>query len=222
MTRFVLVRHGESTVTVNRVIGGPRTCSGLSPLGRQQALRLHDRWATAPEFEADVLIASQYPRAIETAHLINPALGGLEVVIDEGFGELNPGPECDGLTYADFLTRHRIDVESWKSVGPFDITFPGGESVAAFHYRVGAAVHRLLDEHRGKTVVVACHGGVVDAMMRQAMRAPAMGGFHLQAVNASVTELTLVEANTWRVERYNDAAHLVGLPLSTNPPHVEG
>jgi asparagine synthase (glutamine-hydrolysing) len=39
VTRFVLVRHGESNATVARTIGGYRTCRGLSPLGRKQALR---------------------------------------------------------------------------------------------------------------------------------------------------------------------------------------
>ena len=32
-TRLVFVRHGESNTTVARVIGGYRTCSGLSPVG---------------------------------------------------------------------------------------------------------------------------------------------------------------------------------------------
>ena len=67
MTRLILVRHGESQVTVNRVIGGPRTCSGLSELGRQQAARLRERWAATPEFTADVVVSSAYPRARETA-----------------------------------------------------------------------------------------------------------------------------------------------------------
>ena len=39
-TRIVLIRHGESNVTVQRVLGGPRTCSGLSDLGKMQAERL--------------------------------------------------------------------------------------------------------------------------------------------------------------------------------------
>lgn len=91
MTRLVLVRHGESIVTVNRVIGGHRTCTGLSPLGRTQAERLRDRWSASPDFTADVLIASHYARAQETAHILSPALGGLEPFIDAGFGEHDPG-----------------------------------------------------------------------------------------------------------------------------------
>ncbi len=45
-TTLVLIRHGESNVTVNRVIGGHRTCSGLSQLGQRQAQRLSERIAT--------------------------------------------------------------------------------------------------------------------------------------------------------------------------------
>ncbi len=59
-TTLVLVRHGESNVTVNRVIGGYRSCSGLSGLGRRQADRLRERLATTLELTADVLISSNF------------------------------------------------------------------------------------------------------------------------------------------------------------------
>jgi probable phosphoglycerate mutase len=74
VTRFVLVRHGESNTTVARTIGGYRTCRGLSPLGCKQAEALAERLARTGEVEADVLVSSNFPRAIETAELIAPAL----------------------------------------------------------------------------------------------------------------------------------------------------
>ena len=43
---------------------------------------------------------------------------------------------------------------------------PGGESVAAFHRRVGAALTRIAAAHAEQTVVIACHGGVVDVGLR--------------------------------------------------------
>lgn len=221
VTRLVLVRHGESNATVNRVIGGPRTCSGLSDLGREQAARLRDRWATSTEFEADVLMASQYPRAIETAEIIAPSLRGLTVVRDEGFGEHDPGPDCDGLTYKDFLARYEIGPDAWDSGDPFATTFPGGETVASFQFRVGSAVRRTLDMYEGKTVVIACHGGVVDAVLRLALKSPGMGAFQIHTLNTSITELLLVKPNVWRLIRYNDTAHLAGLPANTNPPYTE-
>ena len=218
VTRLLLVRHGESKVTVDQVIGGPRTCTGLSALGRVQAERLRDRWAAAPEFSPDVLIASQYARALETAEIIAPAFAGMPVLSDAGFGEHDPGPQFDGMTYAAFRTQFPEATKVWDQADPFATTFPGGETIAAFQFRVGSALRRTLDEHAGATVVVACHGGVIDAILRQALKAPGMGSFQLFTRNTSITELVLVRPGMWRLDRYNDAAHLAGLPLSTNPP----
>lgn len=216
MTRLVLVRHGESNVTVSRIIGGPRTCNGLSALGRQQAERLRDRWATNAEVSADVLIASQYPRAFETMQIVAPSLGDLDIVRDDGFGEHDPGPDCDGLSYDEFVSRYPDLSKRWDDHDPFATTFPGGETVAAFQFRVGQAVRRTVEAYQGSTVVVACHGGVVDAVLRLALKAPAMGAFEIHTVNTSITELVLAKQNTWRLVRYNDSAHLAGLPAHTN------
>lgn len=217
MTRLILVRHGESNVTVQRIIGGPRTCSGLSELGRQQAERLRDRWASTGEVQADVLIASQYPRAYETAQIIAPALGDLPIARDDGWGEHEPGPVCDGMSYQHFVDTYPEMSGRWDMHDPFATTFPGGETVAAFQFRIGNTVRRTLDAHEGRTVVVACHGGVVDSVLRLALKSPAMGAFEINTVNTSITELLLVKPWTWRLVRYNDHAHLAGLPPATNP-----
>ena len=214
MTRFVLVRHGESNTTVARTIGGYRTCRGLSPLGRKQADALADRLARTREVDADVLVSSRFPRAIETAELIAPALRDLPIVVDPAVGEHDPGPECDGLSFEEFLDRHGMP--DWES-DPFAVTFPGGETLADFHHRVGRAFHDLEDAHDGKTVVVVCHGGVVDAAFRFLLHLPMTGGFELRTVNTSLTELRRVRPGRWQLVRYNDAAHLEGLPTETPP-----
>ncbi len=212
MTRLILVRHGESEVTVRRVVGGPRSCVGLSGLGRRQAEALRDRLMATGEIRADVLMASTYPRAIETAEIIAPAFGELTVERDAAFGEHDPGPQCDGLTFEEFVERHgRPD---WES-DPHAVTFPGGETVADFHHRVGLATSRLLRTYADATVVLACHGGVVDAVLRQALRTAATGGFEVHTLNTSLTELVHVQPGRWRLVRYNDVAHLAGLPTET-------
>ena len=213
MTRLIYVRHGESNTTVARVIGGPRTCTGLSPLGVEQSRALRDRWSSAPEFTPDLVIASHFPRAHQTAEIVAEAFGSPQIVTDAGFGEHDPGPECDGMTMEAFVER--FGTASWEE-DPFGVTFPGGETIAEFHYRVGAAVRRLIDEHAGKTVLVACHGGVIDTVLRQALKAAPTGGFNINTLNTSITELELVRPNRWSLRRYGDTAHLYGLPPVTN------
>jgi probable phosphoglycerate mutase len=213
MTRLVLVRHGESVVTVNRLIGGLRTCTGLSPLGRKQASALAERLARTGEVTADVLVSSAYPRAIETAEIISPSLGDLPVVQVEGLGEHDPGPDCDGISFDEYVARYGpVD---WSATDPYELGFEGGETVADFHHRVGTAMAALLRAHAGSTIVVVCHGGVIDRILRQALHAPPLGAFEIHTLNTSLTELVRTESGRWRLIRYNDCAHLEGLPTET-------
>ena len=204
-TRLVVIRHGESKATVGRFVGGPRACTGLSEHGVRQCRRLADRLAASGDLRGAHLYASHYLRAIETAELLAPALGDPPIVVDDGFGEHDPGPDCDGMTFEAFIEAHgRPD---WE-VDPHAVTFPGGETVAAFHHRVGVALRAVLDRHSGQTLVVVCHGGVVDATLRMALRTPSTGIFEMRTSNTSITELLLVGPGRWRLERYNDHAHL--------------
>lgn len=211
-TRLLLVRHGESRTSIARTIGGSRTCTGLSDLGRRQCERLAARLAETGEAAGAALYASHYPRAIETAEVLAPALGGAEITVDDRFGEHDPGPDCDGMSFAEFIDRHGMP--DWEA-DPYVVTFPGGETLADLHHRVGVGLRDVVKRHRGGTVLICCHGGVVNAVLRLALRAPAVGDFELFTTNASLTELMLMRAGRWRLLRYNDAAHLAGLPLET-------
>jgi 2,3-bisphosphoglycerate-dependent phosphoglycerate mutase len=218
-TVLVLIRHGESNVTVRRVIGGHRSCDGLSDLGREQAERLRDRLALtgelSPETDPAVLISSNYQRAIETAEMIAPALGDPSIEIDAGFGEHDPGPEIDGMSFVRYVERY--GQPDWSGDPHVDI-FPGGETLARFHLRVGETLSRTLAAHAGRTVVVSCHGGVIDAAFRHLLRTATTGAFELQTRNTSITEFQLAPSGVWRLARYNDAAHLTDLPTGT-PRH---
>ena len=102
----------------------------------------------------------------------------------------------------------------WEN-DPFGVSFPGGETLAEFHHRVGRGLHRLVQENDGRTVVIVCHGGVIDAAFRTLLRLPMTGSFELRTTNTSLTELVRVRVGRWRLLRYNDAAHLEGVPLET-------
>lgn len=216
MTRLVLVRHGESMATVKRIVGGPRSDTGLSELGRRQSAALRDRLARTGEIRADALVSSALPRASQTAEILAPALGGLEVVKVEDLREHDPGPEIDGKAWADVTVGK--DPWHWENE-PYLAGFPGGETVAEFHFRAATALHKVLAEHVGRTVVVVTHGGVIDVAMRSLFRLPLVGGFHLWTLNASLTELSRRDEPDahWVLRRYNDVAHLDGMPNDSLP-----
>lgn len=207
-TRLVLIRHGESRATIERRLSSARTCTGLTDFGRRQAEALRHRLIAGHDVQATALYSSSYSRALETAQIIAPALGSLPISVDAGWGEHDPGPDCDGLTFQDFVALH--GEPNWDA-DPKSVTFPGGETVDDFHRRIISSLRRTVRAHEGETVVISCHGGVIDAVLRHTLQMKQVGGFELQTLNTSITELQHIRADRWRLVRYNDAAHLARL-----------
>lgn len=211
MTRLVLIRHGEAQSYLDRVVAGEDNCTGLSEHGRRQAMALHDRFKEWGELgEVDALYASTVPRAIETAEIIAPALGGLDIAIERDLREYDAG-EGHGLTWEEFEARYPLPDAGF-------VRAPGGESWTAFGERVGATLERLAEKHAGGTVVVACHGGVIEHAF-QLWGLVSVDGLRLHIENTGITEFLWTDAwpwhhpqpPDWRLVRFNDAAHLLGL-----------
>ena len=210
---MLLIRHGESEVTVKQIIGGELACTGLSPLGRSQAEALGTRWERGHEPKVDALWASTLPRAIETAELLAPSLGGLKVHTHSDLVERRPG-EADGVGYEEFGSLF----EWTGDFHPHLPLAPGGESLAAFSYRTGQALYELVEGYPGTSMMVVCHGGVIDIAMRLFLGLGMTTHFMLWTLNTSITEFVSTdEPGMWRLVRYNDSAHLLGLPSRTEP-----
>lgn len=97
LVRLLLIRHAEPQANVAGIVAGPKGCTGFTDRGRDQAAALAERLG-AEATEVDFLYASVLPRALETAHIIQPVLRASAVIQDCEFCELHPG-ECDGLTW---------------------------------------------------------------------------------------------------------------------------
>ena len=211
MTRLFLIRHGESVAQVEGFLSGHDTCRGLSDLGRRQVTALRDRLVRTGEIQADVFLTSILPRAIETAAIIAPAIGGLEATQDCELCEIHAG-EGEGLTWDEIQAR--FPRTTWD---PDEAFAPGGESWNVFADRVAAALRRYAEAHEGKTIVAAVHGGVVEHSFTTFMGLRSTHSALGQLVNASITEWLHApnpfrggEAR-WQLVRYNDAAHLADL-----------
>ncbi|HEV7129244.1 MAG TPA: histidine phosphatase family protein [Ktedonobacterales bacterium] len=213
MTHLYLIRHGESFANVAPIVGGMRGDKGLTPRGVTQAERLRDRLAASGELQADVLIASTLPRARQTAEIIAPALD-LPIVFDDAVQELRPGI-ADGLTLDQLRERYgRVDFEA----DPYRPLSPGGESWAFFLVRVATALTHIATEHAGQTIVIVCHGGVIDGSFQcfAGMNLVTARAVDFATENTSITHWQWRAAHgrppRWRLMGYNDAAHLRGAP----------
>jgi probable phosphoglycerate mutase len=77
-------------------------------------------------------MSSNFPRAVETAQILAPALGSMPIGIDAGWGEHDPGPDLDGMPYDAYVAK--FGTPTWSD--PDEVMFPGGETVGQFHTRV--------------------------------------------------------------------------------------
>jgi 2,3-bisphosphoglycerate-dependent phosphoglycerate mutase len=204
-TRLVLVRHGEAACNVNGVVGGLTGCRGLTAVGVKEAEALRDRLVASGELAAVTAVyASVLPRALETAAIVAPGLGGLAAVADCDLCELHPG-EADGLSWAEFSDR--FGGPNWD-VDPDVEIAPGGESWTGFVRRVSTILTATAARHGGELVVIFCHGGVVEASLESLLPvAPERGRLKLRTEHTSLTEWER-GPDGWRLLRYNDAAHL--------------
>lgn len=217
-TRLVLVRHGEANCNADGFVGGHTGCTGLTARGIRQVEALRDRWKGSGELgNVDLLFSSTLPRARETAAILAPAIGNLEVQPDRELCEFHTGEEADGIPWSVFEERYTVDFRHDPFAPPYE--GPGWESLEEFRFRVGRALYRLANEHAGQTMVLAVHGGIVDVAMSVFLGIPASRTARpadFYTYNASVTEWVRPAPAEdgpakWRLVRYNDAAHCTEL-----------
>ena len=208
MTQIYLIRHAESILAHDQHIIDVMKEDMLTLAGVKQAERLRDRIAATGEIKADALLASTFPRAMQTAQIIAPALG-LPVVPDDELQEMRPG-DTGGMYWDEYVELHgRPDPVR----EPFRSIAPGAENWPQFLLRVATTLDRIAREYEGKTAVLVCHGGVVDGSLLSlfglsSFIAPSVD---LYTENTSITHWEHYErkgAMRWRLIKYNDALHL--------------
>jgi probable phosphoglycerate mutase len=205
-TKIILIRHGETRWNVEQRIQGQGD-SPLTELGIGQARSLARRLA-AERF--DRLVASDLGRAMQTAAEI-AALTGHAVVPNAGLRERHFG-EGEGLSYVEIDRRFPGAFSRTAEVDP-DFVIPGGESRRQFHARVTVALEALAEAHRGETLVVVTHGGVLATLYRHVHDIDLARPHAIPILNASYNAVTH-DGTAFRIDAWADIDHLPGtVPL---------
>jgi broad specificity phosphatase PhoE len=195
--RLLMIRHGHSRHALRGLIADVAACEGLSDQGRAQAEALARRLAGSGDWK---LIASPVPRALETARILGDALGIGAPALEPDLREQLPG-EAEGLDWPAFQARYGPFDPRAEPNRPFS---PGGETWRQFEARVAALLARLAQTEGD--VMAVTHAGFIVAATLQLMGS---GEDHawLQPSNTGVSEWRH-DGERWRLERYNDTAHL--------------
>jgi len=169
----LLVRHGR-TPTTGKVLPGRAPGLHLSDEGRAQAEAVAERIGRLADGgdgtvgHAPVAVyASPLERTQETARPIARRLG-VRVRSDRGLLECDFG-SWTGARLADLAKK-----PEWATVqrNPSGFRFPSGESFLEMQARMSSAVARLVERHRGETVVAVSHADPIKAVVAQAAGTP--------------------------------------------------
>ncbi|AGF72996.1 bifunctional RNase H/acid phosphatase [Corynebacterium halotolerans] len=203
-TRFVLLRHGQTAMSVAKQYSG-RSNPQLTELGLAQAKAAAE--AIGERAGIDAVITSPLDRCRQTAELAAGVLG-LEAIVHDDLIELDFG-SWEGRTFQQAHAADPLIHEAW--ISDPSVTPPGGESLKSLDKRTRRIRRRLEADYAGRTVLVVSHVTPIKSFIRQAMGAgPKMfSRVFLDLASISVVEFFAEDARVDGCVRVvNDTAHL--------------
>lgn len=128
----------------------------------------------------------------------------LPLTVEQGLRELSFG-DWEGQEVEYIWNTQREAVEAW-GYDPVNHPPPNGEAADVFSERVIAALHRVLEQHRGQHILLVSHGGVMRALLAYILSMPvtAMNRFDLSFACLSRVVVTHTAAqNFYRLAHHN-------------------
>ena len=197
-TIIYLTRHGQTLWNIEKRLQG-RGKSPLTEDGIERAKELRDR---IKGMNIDVIYSSPIERALNTANIIKGDKN-IEVITDDGLME---------MCFGDYEGRRTDEVmkenPSWDigliMKGNTILSAPNGENLAEVRDRVSKTMDRIIEENRGKTILIVAHGITLKAIMYyfkdEEVNSEVMG-------QATLTKVNVDENNRFYIEFKNDNSH---------------
>jgi broad specificity phosphatase PhoE len=145
MRLFVLARHGESVLNVERRVNGdPGVDVPLTERGEEESRRLGEQVAHLP---LDACVHTRFPRARATAEIALAERDDVPLLVEALLDDIDIG-DLEGSGIEDY--------RAWKHGHPRSDPFPGGESLDDAARRYAEAFRKLLAAPY-RTVLVVSH-----------------------------------------------------------------
>lgn len=197
-TVIYLTRHGQTMWNIEKRLQG-RGNSPLTEDGIERAKELRDR---IKDIKLDVIYSSPIERALTTANIIKGDKS-VEVVTDDGLMEMCFGDYEGKITDEVMKENPNWDI-SLIMKGNIELAAPNGENLAEVRDRVANAMDRIIEENRGKTILIVAHGITLKAIMYyfkdEEVNSEVMG-------QATLTKVNVDENNRFYIEFKNDNSH---------------
>ncbi|MDO6460560.1 histidine phosphatase family protein [Granulosicoccaceae sp. 1_MG-2023] len=196
---IIIVRHGVTDHNLSRRIQG-QVDTPLNAQGLQQAAEL----GRALSDEAiDHVYSSDLRRARQTTEAVLRAnRAGLPVDFTPALRERHYGEYQDQP-----LPHIYLEYEEFGD-GREDRAPAGGESLSAFHARIGAFWAGLLSRHSAGTILLSAHGGVTRSLMTHALGEDLAFRHSLKQGNCCLNRLERRDGQRFELTLVNSLDHL--------------
>ncbi len=151
MTKFILLRHGQTDWNLNGLYQGQSDIP-LNETGIRQAEAVADELKDVP---FDIVYCSDLIRAVLTAEKAISKHAEVPVVLDKRLRERHFG-SFEGAVYARDAMDPAIAAEMQQN--PLTFRFPGGESLQDVEARAREVYAEILEKHPEQTVLIVSHG----------------------------------------------------------------
>jgi broad specificity phosphatase PhoE len=200
-TVTLLLRHGQTPYSTDKRFAG-RGDIGLTPAGEAQAAAAGERLGKRGGIDA--IVTSPLRRARLTAAAVAEACG-VPVTVDAGFEETDFG-DWEGLTFAEASARNPAELAAWLASA--EVAPPGGEPFTAVRTRALDGLSRVLESHRGQTVVIVSHVTPIKILLAAALDAPLSSLYRMYLDTACLSRIDWYPDGPAVVRSLNDTAHL--------------
>ena len=200
MTRFILVRHGQTEWNKFERFRG-RVDIDLDDTGLKQADAAAEKIA---RLEVKAIYASPLKRAMTTAQIIAHPLG-LEVQPLEEINDMDFGL-WQGLSIAEVREQYPELFALWR-LHPERLEIPEGETLEQVRNRVAACIDELAAKHDGEIVALVSHRVVCKVLLCHLL---GLDNSHFWQIAQDATAINIFEVslNRFTVWRINDTCHL--------------
>ena len=205
MTKFIIVRHGQSKSNEGGFLAGV-TDVPLSSLGEKQAKAVCEYILN--KYKIDVVYSSPLERACNTVKGVADALN-LPIVKDDRLIEFNFG-DYEWLTHEDIKLNYDDAYGKWAS-DPGVYVPQGGESMAHLQARVVESLKEIGKREDGKTILIGAHSSVIRALQCYIQGLPLEKMKNTPwVVNASLAEINF-DGESFYIFKYGFDGHLMNL-----------
>lgn len=200
---LILIRHGETEWNLQGRWQG-HDDSPLTENGRHQA-RLMAQSLRLASFSS--LYSSDLGRAMETAGYLSTETGK-PIKPDARLRERALGI-FQGLTTEQMKMQYPVEYHEFRKSHP-DYAPPDAESSRQRYTRNIDCFTELAEQHPGETIIIVCHGGVIDSLFRHVLGIPLEEPRKYKIWNTGKNTFSY-QHGIWQLMTFGDISHLKDL-----------